>query len=344
LWRGTRPTGRVNADAGAAYLAVEVPEALILRKRLRMPDMPQIAMAQAAALEVAAANPFAPDDFVWQWHVAPVVVGGARTIEVVLASRRQVAQFLHAQQAQLPQAAAIVEPEAWSFASDGAPLVFAGWGEERRLRHMARQRRLGYVMVATAFLLLVAMALTPSLQLRTRSLQAIAAFDGLQRQAAPAVGQREAFTRSVERLEALRSVLSGRIDMLKLMTALTKVLPDDTYLQSVQTQDMKATIHGLTADSASLMQKLSAVPGFKEVRAPMAATRAPGADAENFRLEVQLDPAVFALASGDAEATQQTPDGGVAPMATQQPAPASAEPAAPANATPARKSRFTSGG
>src|SRR5690606_23823791 len=136
-----------------------------------------------------------------------------------LASRRQVAQFLHAQQAQFPQAAAIVEPEAWIFTSDGAPLVLAGWGEERRLRHMARQRRLGYVMVATAFLLLAAMALTPSLQLRSRSLQAIAAFDGLQRQAAPAVGQREAFTRSVERLEALRSVLFGRIDMLKLMTA-----------------------------------------------------------------------------------------------------------------------------
>ena len=88
------------------------------------------------------------------------------------------------------------------------------------------------------------------------------------------------------------------------------------------------------------MQTLGAVPGFKEVRAPMAATRASGADAENFRIEIQLDPAVFALTAG-------TP----AQDAPAQPAAAPAPPAAgasasaePASAAAPRKSRFTSGG
>ena len=339
LWRGgRRPTGRADDQTRtkAAYQAVEIAEDLVLRKRLRMPDLPVTALAQAAAVEVNAVNPFRASDVVWQWHAAPIEADGVRWVEIVLASRTQVTSFLETQSARLPDVQG-VEPEAWVFATDGSALVLQGWGESRRLQHAARQRHLAYGLLIVALALLAGMALTPSLQLRARSLQAIAAFGDLQRAAAPAVAQRESFTRSVENLEALRAVLAQRVDLLKLLAVLTQALPDDTYLQGVQAQEMKVAIQGLTADSASLMQTLGAVQGFKEVRAPMAATRAHGANAENFRLEIQLDPTVFAL-TAEAAAPQPPPQAiPAAPVPPVEAVPA-------ADATTSRKSKFTSGG
>jgi len=192
-----------------------------------------------------------------------------------------------------------------------------------------------------------AMAITPSLQLRARSLDAIAAFESMQHETNRAAVQREAFTHSVERLEVVRGVLTERIDLLQLMTVLTKVLPDDTYLQNMQTQGLKVSIQGLTGNAATLMQTLGSVPGFREVRAPTAATRALAPNAENFRIEIQLDPAVFSVAVNPASVAPPAQP----PLATPPVTPPSvssvsndsvgASPTAPANAETPRKSRFT---
>jgi len=344
-WSGLRlHSGR--DDAAASFEAVEVSEDLVLRKRLRMPDMPESEVAQAVGLEAQAASPFAPADLVWRHHPSEALPGGGCWVEVVIASRAQVASYVDSQRPRLSLPAG-EQPEAWVLASgDGAPIVLPGWGEQRRERKDVQHRRMAYVLVACALAIASLMAITPSLQLRSRSLEAVAAFDGLQRETAAIAAQREVFTRVVARLEALRAMLSERTDMLKLMMALTKALPDDTYLQSVQTQGLKVTIHGLTVDSAALMQTLGAVPGFKEVRAPSAATRSPGAAAENFRIEVQLDPALFALTAAvpavAAGVAQQSAVPGPETAASAS-APAASQPAVAASEPARRKSRFSAG-
>lgn len=335
LWSGSRFATEPGKGPVAEFEAVEVSDDLVLRKRLHMPNMPAAAIAQAAELEVHSAPPFAADDLTWGYSTT----ADLRTVEVVMASRRQVAQYVNQQGHRLALAPAC-EPEVWVLSSDGLPIVLSGWGEQARLRRGVQHRRVACALIVSALLIAAAMAVTPSLQLRARSLDAIVAFEGVQHEVAPVVAQRDQFTRSVERLETLRGVLAEHIDMLRLMTTLTKALPDSTYLQSVQIQGLKVSIHGLTADSAALMQTLSAVPGFKEVRAPMAATRAPGADAENFRIEAQLDPSVFALTAG-----APAPDAAAQPSAVSAPPVAIATPPAQsASAAAPRKSRFTSGG
>lgn len=340
LWRGARFDMEPGKGEGAEFEAVEVSDDLVLRKRLHMPDMPAEAITQAVRLEVGSAAPFAADDQVWAYSVSAASSARLRTVEVVIASRKQIAQYVDRQRHRIAPAR---QPEVWVFGGDGTPIILNGWGEQSRQRKSVQHRRAACGLVASALLIAVAMAITPALQLRARAIEAVAAFQGLQREAAPVVAQRDAFTRSVERLEAVRGVLAEHIDILPLMTALTKALPDSTYLQSVQTQGMKLSINGLTADSAALMQTLSTVPGFKDVRAPMAATRAPGADAENFRIEVQLDPAVFGLTAAGAT---------VAPVAAatsqvvqpEPPAAAASQPAQAGSTTAPRKSRFTMGG
>lgn len=352
LWSGGRfePEGDRRADT--EFEAIEVSDDLVLRKRLRMPDMAPASITQAVRIEVQSAAPFAAGDLVWGHAVAPASSDTLRNVDVVIASRRQIAQYVEQQRHRLA-AAPGQQPEVWVLAGDASPIILTGWGEQGRQRKAVQHRRAACALICSALLIAAAMAVTPSLQLRARSLEAIAAFQGLQRDTTAVVAQRDAFTRSVEHLETLRGILAEHIDMLPLMTALTNALPDTTYLQSVQVQGMKLSIHGLTADSAALMQTLSAVPGFKDVRAPMAATRAPGADAENFRIEAQLDPAVFALTASTAAPPQ--PGGGqtVAPdappdapqaSAPEQPA-AAAPPSTPAGSpAPPRKSRFTIGG
>jgi general secretion pathway protein L len=341
-WRGTRIETPHGEDEAAEFEAVEVPEDLVLRKRVRMPPMPPTATAQAAQLEAQASSPFAADDLAWGYHAPAANSAGMRNVEIVLASRAQVARHVEERRARAAPVSS-QSPEVWIFASEGGqPIVLGGWGEQRRQRKGARHRSVAYALIATALLLVVAMAITPSLQLRARSLEANAAFEGIQRETAAIVAQRDVFTRSGERLEALRSMLSERIDVLQLLTALTKELPDDTYLQSMQAQGLKVTLHGMTSDSAALMQTLGAIHGFKEVRAPQAATRAPGANAENFRIEIQLDPAVYALTANAAPAAS-APAAAQPTAAPAAPAPAASPPTPPGSAPAPRKSRFSSG-
>lgn len=346
LWSGARLQAEGDKPTAAEFEAIEVSDDLLLRKRLHMPDMAPAAIAQAVRIEVQTAAPFAADDLVWGHASAAASSASLRGVEVVIASRRQIAQYVEQQRHRLALAPG-QQPEVWVLASGTNPIILSGWGEQGRQRKAVQHRRVACALIASALLIAAAMAVTPSLQLRARSIEAIAAFQGLQRDTTAVVAQRDAFTRSVERLEALRGILAEHIDMLPLMTALTSALPDTTFLQSVQVQGMKLSIHGLTADSAALMQTLSAVPGFKDVRAPMAATRAPGADAENFRIEAQLDPAVFALTAipattppGGAQAAPEAPQA----LAPEQPAAAAAPSTQAGSPAAPRKSRFTTGG
>ena len=149
--------------------------------------------------------------------------------------------------------------------------------------------------MVSALCLAGAIAITPTLQLRLRAIEAGYAYDAVQARTAPAQGQREALVRSIEELETLRTLLAELVDPLLLAEALTQTLPDDTSLQSLQVQGLKVTINGLTANAATLMQLLGNKNGFKNVRAPSAASRSPGATAETFIIEFELDPAVFSM-------------------------------------------------
>ena len=74
-----------------------------------------------------------------------------------------------------------------------------------------------------------------------------------------------------------------------------------------------AALAGLTANAAVLMQQLGLQSGFKDVRAPVAAVRNPGASLDSFNIEFQLDPAVWSVAG--ASVVQAVASGGaVAPV------------------------------
>ena len=303
LWQGgERLAARVAAKA--EFTAVELPQDLLLTRALTLPAMDAASTAAALALQAQALSPFAAGDLVWGHRVRPGK-GGPQPIDLVLASRQHIARHLQT----LPRTEGAPAPEVWALLAGGAPIVLAGHGEAARRQAARRGRALRLALLALALALIAAIALTPTLQLRARAIQAVTAYDQLARETAPAVHQREQLLQTTAKLATLGEILAARIEPLKVLDRLTQVLPDDTALQAFSLKGAKLTISGLTGDSSALMQTLSQQSGMRDVRAPSPATRNGGPNArENFVVELTLDPQVFGVATTPA-AAPATPAG-----------------------------------
>ncbi|MDL2338718.1 MAG: PilN domain-containing protein [Pseudomonadota bacterium] len=275
--------------ASSPITAVEYPEDRLLRRHLTLPDMPATEVAEAAGLDAVTSSPFRADDLVWG-HLCQPLTPGKLSVDIVLASRKQVQQYLDQLGARL---AGQTNPEVWAFAGSTAPVVIRGFGEGIRARRQARQRWLLCGLLFVAWCLTVGVALTPTAQLRLRAIEAIAAFDSLHQRTAALVLKRESLSRAVDQLTAMDEIFSERVRAVEIMDLLTRALPDDTSLLSMQIQGAKVRLTGQTANTADLMQKLSAYPGLRDVNAPSAATRPLGANKESFSIEIELTPGAF---------------------------------------------------
>jgi general secretion pathway protein L len=304
VWLGeAASTGKAGARRAGAFVAVELREDIVLRRRLLVPAMQDTDVASAAELDAKGATPFPLADLVWGF-CRRQSKSGAVDVEIAMASRKQVEQHL-AETA--PALGKLGPPEVWAISSHGAPIVFAGFGESRRTSNAASWRRLGYGLLLTAAILLAAMALTPVAQLRMRSIEATVAFQSLQSQSASVVQQRESLVKTSAKLNTLSALLADTIDPLAAMDFLTRVLPDDTALLSLQMQGQKVNISGHTNDAAALMQNLSKQVGLRDVKAPGVAMRPPGATKDSFNIEFMLDPKVYetpAAAASDSAASE----------------------------------------
>ncbi len=316
VWRGEMASSGAGVVEGADFVALELPQESVLQRTLRMPAAMSAAdLAQAVALEARISSPFAVADLAWGYR-AHAPRQGVCQVDMALASQRQIAQYLAEQTVRL---AGLAPPEMWVFNPQGKPLVLRGFGESLRQAFGARRRRLGYGLLALALVLGVALAATPTLQLRMRALEAMAAYDALSAGTAPVVRQRELLLQSAEHMNALAELLVDRMEPLRVLEKITNVLPDDTALQSFRLQGAKVMLSGLTSNTAGLLQLLGEQAGLREVRSPSAATRMGSSGKENFSIELMLDPGIFGVPK--ATATALVPLVQPAPTPTPEAAP-----------------------
>ncbi len=328
-WRmGASPSVQPGVPSArpAPFTAVELPQDLFLQKELSLPALADDQVAAAVSLEAQSASPFAADDLAWG-HRAEDAANGQLRVVAVMASRRQVESHLHA------CGRAGGGDEVWAFADRLAqPIILQGFGEAKRLRHTAARRNLGCGLLATAVILAAAVAFTPTAQLRLRALEAMRIHAELVQRTAPLVEKRAALMQSIEQVKGLSQELAGRIDPLRVVEMLTKVLPDDTAVQNLKLQGAKVTMSGVTADASSLMQLLGAQAGLRDVRAPSAATRTAGAQRESFVIEFSLDPALFNVETvnpAPADAASSAPAAPAQDPPPQNPPPQAAQPGQP---------------
>ncbi len=332
LWRGDSGSSIGGNASGAGFAAIELPEERVLQRSLSMPAaMSDTDLGHAAALEARTASPFAVHDLVWGYR-AHAPRRGIRQVDVAMASQRQIAHYLVEQANRLK---GLPAPEVWVLDHNVRPLVLEGFGETLRHAFAERYRRMGYGLLALALALVIALVATPTMQLRARALQGMAAYDALAVRTAPVVHQRELLLQSAEHMNGLAELLGDRIEPLRVLEKITDVLPDDTALQSFKLQGAKVALGGLTSNTASLLQLLGQQSGLREVRSPSAATRVGVSGKENFSIELMLDPEVFGVSKVAAASLVLSLEPMPAPAETLAPAPMDvASPSVPASLTP----------
>lgn len=270
------------------FVAVLLPEELLLRSQTDLPRLKGADVVAALQLEVSGLCPFPADDLVWTHESAPLTKADSASVQVhlALASRKLIAKHLQQTHPDLNPSTT----EIWLPSALGSKcMVLPGFGEAARLRRQAQWRWVSIFLFLLALILLATIALTPTAHLYLRARQAHAAMDALQQKAAPVLQLREVLTHSSDQLTNLATVIGQPVHPLQGLHLMTDALPDDTSLLSLQQQGLKVSMTGQTADTTVLMKQLSATPGLRDVTAPAPAVKPPGATRESFTIEFKLD-------------------------------------------------------
>jgi len=268
-----------SSSSAPRFTAVELPEDLLLRRTLALPRLTEDEVRQAVELDVRNASPFAEDETVWGYAVER---GERLRVEIALTSRRLVGRQIEALRAQLGEA----QPEVW--AAGTPPILIPGYGEPVRLAQERRTRWALFGLLAMTALLIVALAVTPTLQLHSRTLEAIASSEQVARELKPQVQARDELGRLSEQLRLLGNAAGGRQDVVALIDQITRQLPDDVAVTRLEITGGTVKIVGQADNASQLLQNLGANPMFRDVRAPGGIGRGPAGGKEGFSIEFRV--------------------------------------------------------
>jgi general secretion pathway protein L len=271
----------ITAPAAVRFCAVELNEDTVLRRSLLLPRLTEEEVRQAVELDVRAASPFPEDELIWGYRVER---GDRLRIEIAVTSRPLVERQIEALKPRLGD----IAPEVW--VGGEQPFVLPGYGESARLASSRRMRWALFGLLAVTALLLGALAVTPTLQLRERAVQAVQKSEELTRAVAPQVQMRDEIARLNEQIALLRKASEQRQDVVALIDLVTRQLPDDAVLNRLEISGATVRITGQADNAAQLLQALGSNPAFREVRAPAGITRAPAGSKEGFTIEFRIGP------------------------------------------------------
>lgn len=273
----------------ARFEAILLPENLLLRRTITLPQL-QAAQVQAAlSLEIQSLSPFTPGDAVWAHHVSQQNNSGIQA-QVIISSKKLIAQHIAVAHPQLTSS----NSEVWVSLGDvlnaeAGFVALPGFGGAGRDQQNTSWRWVSGLLLLTVLSLLAGILLTPTIRIYLMSVQASHALEVVAKKANPAVEQRELLLRLTEQVASLDKLVEKPIPPLRTLLDITQALPDDTFLMTLQIQGLKVTMNGQTSNAAALMKQLGSTPGLRDVRAPTAATKPLGATREQFTIEFVLD-------------------------------------------------------
>lgn len=279
---------------GAPFVALALPDDIVLQRHIALPALAADEVARAVRLDMLSHSPFAADDTVGAW-TSHDMAGGLR-VDLASTSRALVHKQVEQQAARLgltPRSLEVRIP----VGAQGTLLLLDGFGEERRLRRERLMAGGVGLLVFGLTVLLAAVIVSPALQSRLRATDAAQAYADLVQKAGPTLSQREDLVRKTLQLQELGTIVAESAQPLVLLDTLTKTLPDEVWLQTLQVQGNKVTLTGQAPNAAALMRLLGTVPGVSDVRAPTAAVKPAGAPKEVFTIEFAVDSSRFAKGS-----------------------------------------------
>lgn len=138
---------------------------------------------------------------------------------------------------------------------------------------------------------LAAMAVTTPFVRQSLALDATErAIAALQPSVAKAETLRKRMADGTARASALAQEQARIGDMLRVLAAVTQILPDDTWLTDLSIRAGKLSLTGESPEAAKLIPALAAEPGLRNPAFAAPVTRAPNGDAEVFVIRADLAP------------------------------------------------------
>jgi general secretion pathway protein L len=108
----------------------------------------------------------------------------------------------------------------------------------------------------------------------------------------PTIAQVDALRRRMEAGDAGRDILTQETvrtgDVLQTLAAVTRILPDDTYLTDFALRDRQITFSGRSASAPRLITSLSADPAIRNAAFAAPVTRIEGATSDLFSIKAEV--------------------------------------------------------
>lgn len=284
---------KAKMPAKFGFDAIQLPEDVLLRRTVVLPVLDPAESVAALALEALALSPFSSEQLLW---VSCPIDLQSDAYELVLTSRALVQQYLETVHTAIQSLAVQAQqPELWVPIAGDTHMVLPGFGELRRQQHIRNGFRINLGLLVFAFGLMAAIALSPTLQMRLRAIDAVSQHSALRVQVAPVLLQREAYIKAQEQLQYLNDAMGVPVSAIHVLDVVTRAVPNDTSVLTLQLQPAEASskavhvqITGQTTNAAALMQQLGQQQGVRDVKAPTPAVKPPGAAKESFAVEFSV--------------------------------------------------------
>jgi len=243
---------RALGDAAGTRRVLLLPPARVLRRVITLPGAARERLQAVIGFELDRQTPFKPDQVHFDYRVLGEEQGGKQIrVELALVPREQLDAALTGL-GSLGAALDAVDVRA----SDGHRAGFNLLPAARRIRRANLWLWINAGLVALSLILLVT-AMSQTLANREEAIALLDAQVEEQRTLARSVTQlRRNLDEAVEGGNFLAKRRAQQPLMIELLNELTRLLPDDTYLERLNFDGQQVTIHGLSSQASALLQAL----------------------------------------------------------------------------------------
>ena len=261
-----------------------VPEEGVLKKTLRLPAATEGNLAQALRFEMDRHTPFRAED-VYADHVVVERHGSSNEIEVqlVLIPREE----LQAQHEQM-QALGLSAHRA-SIGPAENPLDINLLPEQWQAETHNERVQFNWAL-AGAMAVVVVACMVASIWLHDQRLDRLQEQQQLVRQEAQAVsGLKRALEDRVESAQFLTQKRLTTPTLIETLKEVTRVLPDDTYLQSLQLDENRLLLYGFTDRAERLLELVNSARGISDASFARATQADARTSKDQFTLSAQVE-------------------------------------------------------
>jgi general secretion pathway protein L len=254
----------------------------VLEKNIELPLAAQSELGQVLEFEMDRQTPFSAEELYWDHHIEAVDRRRGRlTVRLAMALRRNVDPFLDVLKR---SGIAPTRIEVLGDLSAGSLISI----EPGYARHPL-SRRLVWTATLSCLLLAIGAAAIPFV----RQSVALAQLDREIADARPAAADVEKLRQKIDRVSSNADFVAGERNKaaraLDTLAALTRLLPDDTYLTGLELRQKKLTMTGRSAGAARLIAALAADPLFRDPVFSAPVTRLEASQGEVFSIKADVE-------------------------------------------------------